>query len=203
MEFRWGTSPAERDGLNAAVIRGGSWNNNPQNLRSANRNNNTPTKRNNNNGFRCAKTLCRRLPGSRSLLGGGSGECAMRSLSACSCAGEVPRFFSRIGPVRFRLVGVAEGRDRAPCRAGEPHDGSWIDSMTPSPHAKAVTIWLKVSGCSRLARCAACRMAARRVPGMCSAMSLASEGGVAWFSSPTMTPAPALTLHFPWKEIIR
>lgn len=40
-----------------AVIRGGSWNNNPQNLRSANRNNNQPTNRNNNNGFRCAKTL--------------------------------------------------------------------------------------------------------------------------------------------------
>ena len=40
-----------------AVIRGGSWNNNPQNLRSANRNNNQPTNRNINIGFRCAKTL--------------------------------------------------------------------------------------------------------------------------------------------------
>ncbi|MEK9142046.1 MAG: SUMF1/EgtB/PvdO family nonheme iron enzyme [Nitrospirota bacterium] len=39
------------------VLRGGSWNNNPQNLRSANRNNNKPTNRNNNIGFRCAKTL--------------------------------------------------------------------------------------------------------------------------------------------------
>ena len=34
------------------VIRGGSWNNNAQNCRSANRNNNTPDNRNNNIGFR-------------------------------------------------------------------------------------------------------------------------------------------------------
>ncbi|HOX02952.1 MAG TPA: SUMF1/EgtB/PvdO family nonheme iron enzyme [Candidatus Paceibacterota bacterium] len=34
------------------MIRGGSWNNNPQNCRSANRNNNNPDNRNNNIGFR-------------------------------------------------------------------------------------------------------------------------------------------------------
>lgn len=39
------------------VLRGGSWNNNPQNLRSANRNRNNPTNRNNNLGFRVASTL--------------------------------------------------------------------------------------------------------------------------------------------------
>lgn len=39
------------------VLRGGSWNNNPRNLRSANRNRNNPTNRNNNNGFRLASTL--------------------------------------------------------------------------------------------------------------------------------------------------
>jgi len=39
------------------VLRGGSWNNNPRNCRSANRNNNDPTKRNDNNGFRVASTL--------------------------------------------------------------------------------------------------------------------------------------------------
>ena len=39
------------------VLRGGSWNNNPQNLRSANRNRNNPTNRNNNVGFRVASTL--------------------------------------------------------------------------------------------------------------------------------------------------
>ena len=38
------------------VLRGGSWNNNPRNLRSANRNRNTPDNRNNNNGFRAAST---------------------------------------------------------------------------------------------------------------------------------------------------
>ncbi|MBN1610412.1 MAG: SUMF1/EgtB/PvdO family nonheme iron enzyme [Polyangiaceae bacterium] len=39
------------------VIRGGSWNNNADNLRATNRNNNTPTNRNNNIGLRCAKTV--------------------------------------------------------------------------------------------------------------------------------------------------
>jgi formylglycine-generating enzyme required for sulfatase activity len=34
------------------VIRGGNWNNNPVNCRSAFRNNNAPVNRNNNNGFR-------------------------------------------------------------------------------------------------------------------------------------------------------
>ncbi|MDP2322609.1 MAG: SUMF1/EgtB/PvdO family nonheme iron enzyme [Gammaproteobacteria bacterium] len=38
------------------VIRGGNWNNNSSNARCANRNNNTPTNRNNNIGFRCAST---------------------------------------------------------------------------------------------------------------------------------------------------
>ena len=36
------------------VLRGGGWNNNWNNVRAANRNNNTPTNRNNNIGFRCA-----------------------------------------------------------------------------------------------------------------------------------------------------
>ena len=40
----------------AAYLRGGSWNNNAQNVRAANRNNNTPDNRNNNNGFRIART---------------------------------------------------------------------------------------------------------------------------------------------------
>ena len=39
------------------VLRGGSWNNNPNNLRAANRNRNSPDNRNNNNGFRLARSL--------------------------------------------------------------------------------------------------------------------------------------------------
>ena len=34
-------------------MRGGSWNNNPQNVRASNRNRNEPTNRNNNIGVRC------------------------------------------------------------------------------------------------------------------------------------------------------
>ena len=45
------TAPCRR------VLRGGSWNNNPQNLRSANRNRNTTDNRNNNIGFRLGSTL--------------------------------------------------------------------------------------------------------------------------------------------------
>jgi Sulfatase-modifying factor enzyme 1 len=39
------------------VIRGGSWNNEPRNVRSANRNRNTPDNRNNNVGFRLAQSI--------------------------------------------------------------------------------------------------------------------------------------------------
>ncbi|MBK7675335.1 MAG: SUMF1/EgtB/PvdO family nonheme iron enzyme [Candidatus Accumulibacter sp.] len=38
------------------VLRGGGWNNNPENARSAKRNRNHPGKRNNNLGFRLAST---------------------------------------------------------------------------------------------------------------------------------------------------
>jgi len=41
------------------VQRGGSWNNNPDNMRAANRNDNTPENRNRNNGFRLASTPSR------------------------------------------------------------------------------------------------------------------------------------------------
>jgi RNA-directed DNA polymerase len=48
------TAPCRR------VLRGGSWNNNPQNLRAANRNRNTTGNRNNNLGFRVGSTLSAR-----------------------------------------------------------------------------------------------------------------------------------------------
>ncbi len=40
------------------VLRGGSWNNNGGNARSAQRNNNTPDNRNSNIGFRLARARC-------------------------------------------------------------------------------------------------------------------------------------------------
>jgi len=39
------------------VLRGGSWNNNDNNCRVANRNNNNPDNSNNNNGFRFVNTI--------------------------------------------------------------------------------------------------------------------------------------------------
>jgi len=49
------------------VLRGGSWNNNWNNLRVANRNNNNPDNDNNNIGFRCVSAPIRFLkkPGMR------------------------------------------------------------------------------------------------------------------------------------------
>jgi hypothetical protein len=61
------------------VLRGGSWNNNPVNVRASNRNNDNPSNRNNNNGFRLSKTmnrpgpLCLRMRRQRPLL---SRQCA-------------------------------------------------------------------------------------------------------------------------------
>ncbi|NES96609.1 MAG: SUMF1/EgtB/PvdO family nonheme iron enzyme [Desertifilum sp. SIO1I2] len=43
------------------MLRGGSWNNNPDNCRSANRNNNSPDNDNNNIGFRVACGAARTL----------------------------------------------------------------------------------------------------------------------------------------------
>ncbi len=45
-------SSRRRDWGTPLRLRGGSWNNNGRNCRSANRNNNEPDARNNNNGFR-------------------------------------------------------------------------------------------------------------------------------------------------------
>ena len=50
------TGPGAWPAPERRVLRGGSWNNKPQNLRSANRNRNTAGNRNNNAGFRVAST---------------------------------------------------------------------------------------------------------------------------------------------------
>jgi formylglycine-generating enzyme required for sulfatase activity len=39
------------------VLRGGTWNNNENNLRASNRNRNNPSNINNNVGFRCSRLL--------------------------------------------------------------------------------------------------------------------------------------------------
>jgi len=52
-------SPRDRSLKMNRVLRGGSWNNKPINVRCANRNNNKPDNRNNNNGFRVLSTFCR------------------------------------------------------------------------------------------------------------------------------------------------
>jgi len=53
------TIAGERPQASNRVNRGGSWNNNARNCRSANRNRNTPTNRNNNLGFRVALSSAR------------------------------------------------------------------------------------------------------------------------------------------------
>lgn len=54
----WGC--AQKD---SRMLRGGSFNNNPQNVRCAYRNNNNPDNRNNNNGFRViVSTFLSKLP---------------------------------------------------------------------------------------------------------------------------------------------
>jgi len=64
------------------VNRGGSWNNNARNCRSANRNNNTPDNRNNNLGFRLASTR-ERWAGSGLFTDGPGASFLFRRLS-CS-----------------------------------------------------------------------------------------------------------------------
>jgi formylglycine-generating enzyme required for sulfatase activity len=51
------------------VLRGGGWNNNNDNCRSANRNNNNPDNRNNDNGFRVASAPIAGARGSKDIRG--------------------------------------------------------------------------------------------------------------------------------------
>jgi hypothetical protein len=63
------------------VLRGGSWNNNDNNCRVANRNNNNPENRNNNNGFRVSNAINRLLQ--PELAGGTSTRHATKIAQFC------------------------------------------------------------------------------------------------------------------------
>ncbi len=57
------------DVMGQGVLRGGSWNNQGDNCRCANRNRNNPNNRNNNVGFRCASTqFCGNIPAKARVL---------------------------------------------------------------------------------------------------------------------------------------
>lgn len=71
----------------ARVLRGGSWNNNARNCRSANRNRNEPDNRNHNYGFRLAAAPMgqqsrRNRPSSRPAERGGQRQPQFRALVA-------------------------------------------------------------------------------------------------------------------------
>ena len=57
LRYRLPVSVMAQPGRPLTVVRGGSWNNNPDNVRSAIRNRNTRDNQNNNLGFRVARTL--------------------------------------------------------------------------------------------------------------------------------------------------
>lgn len=61
------------------LLRGGSWNNNPVNVRASNRGNNTPSNRNNNNGFRLAKSTHLPVPARLRM----PGPALIKGLSKC------------------------------------------------------------------------------------------------------------------------
>ena len=67
------------------VYRGGSWNNSPQNCRSAYRNYNTPSNRNNNLGFRVARSFAGRVDACQTK------PAAFRSEPCLRCSGKTDR----------------------------------------------------------------------------------------------------------------
>ncbi len=84
------------------MLRGGSFNNQASNVRSANRNNNVPTNRNNNNGFRLASTLPCQNP--QAFL--------LRSVPGCKVQVVVPC---------WAIAGWFGQKKLRPGRSGRPH----------------------------------------------------------------------------------
>ncbi|MBM3952953.1 MAG: hypothetical protein FJ311_16080 [Rhodospirillales bacterium] len=107
------------------VLRGGSWNNNPRNLRSANRNRNTTDNRNNNNGFRVASThrcLSRAVHGRRGRASVRPGPAMMSRLRPLRASA---RIGARLALVQTRgRVPLRFFRSRASARFTAPRDAA-------------------------------------------------------------------------------
>ncbi|MBX7168094.1 MAG: hypothetical protein K1X74_17290 [Pirellulales bacterium] len=74
------------------MLRGGSWNNNARNCRSANRNRNMPDNRNNNMGFRVASTAGgASREGPNLPVHGPAGSASVQSKARDPCRGTEPR----------------------------------------------------------------------------------------------------------------
>ena len=108
-------SPSRGRRLSSRLLRGGSFNNQASNVRSAYRNNNQPTNRNNNIGFRPSSTLRQDL---FSAMPESEGH--QRPLE---CASAKFRSLSRVGRALFRSAkstigptGLVDRKTRTPCR---------------------------------------------------------------------------------------
>src|SRR5262249_17303742 len=104
----WSTSSVGR-WPSSRVLRGGSFNNTAQNVRSANRNNNAPANRNNNNGFRPASTLRRTTVFVRPES---AGRLTLRSVPGCKV---------QVTALCRAVLGRPGQRKRRPGGSGRPH----------------------------------------------------------------------------------
>jgi hypothetical protein len=115
------------------VLRGGSWNNNPQNLRSANRNRNNPTNRNNNNGFRLASTPSDRLRRSASPKGAMSGKPDIAArVAAFTDAAREQRVRPEPAMLSGRLSGSGAVMRRRRLAGHMGRDGGVVHALTAS-----------------------------------------------------------------------
>ena len=83
-------------------MRGGSWNNNARNCRSANRNNNDPTNTNNNNGFRVVvRRLAQQFQRKETVLGQKAGAHGFPSRAGWN---STARAWSRASGTEYRIA---------------------------------------------------------------------------------------------------